>query len=215
MIHCIIWRNSSELYFTIVWHLRSTPPVSICFARKWHKTPCFSHSYFYISSPQHRSPIHSSHRSHSPPLICLPAPPLHPPTQSTATTPPAPRRARTNVSTCRLTLNEIRKFPSYRLIQPFLEDKLPKSPSTPPFAVHHVNSDCVIRIASSDAEIEDRFSWEMVRSVATDIVEDCAWGGVAGIGKGGAWTVAVLGTGPAEGTWVLGKNGTRGDKGLV
>lgn len=96
-----------------------------------------------------------------------------------------PRRARTNVSTCRLTLNEIRKFPSYRLIQPFLEDKLPKSPSTPPFAVHHVNSDCVIRIASADAEIEDRFSWEMVRSVATGIVEDCEWGGVAGIGKGG------------------------------
>lgn len=71
----------------------------------------------------------------------------------------------------------------------------------------------MIRIASADAEIEDRFSWEMVRSVATGIVEDCEWGGVAGIGKGGAWTVAVLGTGPvavavAKGTWVVGKNGT-------
>lgn len=52
-----------------------------------------------------------------------------------------PRRARTNVSTCRLTLNEIRKFPSYRLIQPFLEDKLPNhhpplpSPSTTSTAI--------------------------------------------------------------------------------
>ena len=92
MIHCIIWRSSSELYFTIVWHLHSSSPVPICFARKWHKTPCFSHSYFYISSPQPRSPIHSYHRSHFP-LTLLPAPPLHPPTQSTATTPPAPPAA--------------------------------------------------------------------------------------------------------------------------
>ena len=101
------------------------------------------------------------------------------------------------VDTCRPTLNYLKTFPSYRLVQVFEEDKSPKVPSTPPFAFHHTGSDCVIRIATSDAQVTDRFSWAQIRSLATEIVQDCsdrgAYGGWAPIGKGKEWTVAVLG----------------------
>lgn len=81
----------------------------------------------------------------------------------------------------------------------------------------------MIRIASADAEIEDRFSWEMVRSVATGIVEDCEWGGVAGIGKGGGVDGGGVGDGASGGGggegdvggWEEWDGGWRGDGGLV
>jgi len=58
-----------------------------------------------------------------------------------------------------------------------------------------------VQVASGDATILDKFSFEQVRSLATDVVEECeeggrkGWGlgGVAPIGRGVGWVVTVSG----------------------
>lgn len=106
-------------------------------------------------------------------------------------------RKTTNVSGCRPTLNHFRGFPNYRKIQDFMEDRYPKDPYKPPYAVHQVQSNCAIQIASENPTIIDDFSFEQARALAIEILEVCedhgSYGGVAPIGHGVGWTVSVIG----------------------
>lgn len=130
------------------------------------------------------------------------------PTNNTSTSLPAPigaiecftyeqGREPTNVDGCRPTLNYIRTFPKYRVIQDFMEDRYPKLPFKPPYALHHVHSNCAVQIASESPYIIDDFSFEQARALATEILEVClnhgGYGGFAPIGHGVGWRVAVVG----------------------
>lgn len=132
------------------------------------------------------------------------------PTNSTSTPPLPPSpigaiecfqseqgRQPTDVNGCRPTLNYIRTFPNYRLIQDFMEDRYPKLPSKPPYAVHHVHSNCAVQIASGSPYTIDDFSFEQARALATEILEVCldhgGHGGWAPIGHGVGWRVGVIG----------------------
>lgn len=106
-------------------------------------------------------------------------------------------RLSTDVDGCRPTLNYFRTFPKYRVIQDFMEDRYPKLPSKPPYAVHHLNSNCAVQIASGDPLAIDDFSFEQARALATEILEVCqdhgGYGGFAPIGHGVGWRVSVIG----------------------
>ena len=106
-----------------------------------------------------------------------------------------PNRPRTSIDGCRPTLNYIKTFPNYRKQQAFLEDWWPKEPSLPPYAVHHEASNCAVKISSFDARKPDRFSFADVRTLATQILEDCeaGYGGIGIVGTTRMWTVAVIG----------------------
>ena len=125
-----------------------------------------------------------------------------------ATVPPAPigsiecfrdgqGRMATDVDGCRPTLNHFRTFLNYRRLQDFIEGQCPKSPSKPPYAVHHLQSNCAVQIASGNPNIRDDFSFEQARALATEILEECqdrgGRGGFAPIGHGVGWRVAVIG----------------------
>ena len=103
----------------------------------------------------------------------------------------------TNVTGCRPTLNYIRTFPDYKKVQPFLEHKSPKVPNKPPMIIFHRESTCAIEISAQNPQYEDRFSFEQVRALATDIVEECqvegGYGGYAFIGKKKWWAIKVIG----------------------
>ena len=106
-------------------------------------------------------------------------------------------RPSTDVDGCRPTLNYFRTFAKYRVIQDFMEDRYPKLPSKPPYAVHHIHSNCAVQIASEDPYTLDTFSFEQARTLATEILEICqdhgGHGGVAPIGHGIGWRVSVIG----------------------
>lgn len=110
---------------------------------------------------------------------------------------PARGRSVTDVDGCRATLNHFRSFPKYRLFQNFMEGRYPKLPSTPPYAVHHIHSNCAVQIASGNRYTIDDFSFEQARALATEILEICqdhgGLGGAAPIGHGVGWTVTVIG----------------------
>ncbi len=106
-------------------------------------------------------------------------------------------RIATDVDGCRPTLNHFRTFPNYRRLQDFIEGRCPKLPSKPPYAVHQVQSTCAIQIYSGNPLTRDAFSFEQVRALATQILEDCqdpgGYGGFAPIGRGVGWEVVVIG----------------------
>ena len=110
-----------------------------------------------------------------------------------------PNRPTTSVDGCRSTLNYIKTLPNYRKQQTFLENWWPKEPSRPPYAVHHEKSDCAVKISSFNTKQPDKFSFADVRTLATQILEDCepGCGGIGLIGSTGVWTVAVIGVGDA------------------
>lgn len=112
----------------------------------------------------------------------------------------------TTIDGCRPNLNWIRTLPNYRRIQDFQENWGPKLRFTgglekPPFTWHVLGSDCAVQVASGNPAVIDHFSFEQVRTLATDIIEECklgggkGWGhgGIAPIGRGLGWTVAVSG----------------------
>lgn len=132
------------------------------------------------------------------------------PTNSTNVPPPPPApigaiecftsgrgRQPTDVRGCRPTLNYFRTFPNYRRIQDFIEDRCPKNPYKPPYAVHQIQSNCAIQIASGNPQIVDNFSFEQARALAMEILEVCqdhgGHGGYAPIGHGVGWAVSVIG----------------------
>ena len=106
------------------------------------------------------------------------------------------RRA-TDVEGCRPTLNYLRTFPYYRRIQDFMEGRYPKLPSKPPYAVHSVQSNCAVQIASENPYTSDKFSFEQARALAIEILEFCqdhgGLGGFAPIGRRVGWRVVVVG----------------------
>ncbi len=106
-------------------------------------------------------------------------------------------RETTSIDGCRPTLNRLRALPLYRLVQEFQEGAKPKVPSKPPYIFHVKDSTCGIQLACGSTTITDKFSFEQVRALATDILEDCqskgGYGGVAPLGKGVGWTVKVIG----------------------
>ncbi|KAL8784238.1 MAG: hypothetical protein Q9195_009117 [Heterodermia aff. obscurata] len=87
---------------------------------------------------------------------------------------------RTTVATCRPTLNVLKTFPFYRRIQDFQESRSPTIPDKPPLYIYARLSDCALELASGRPDLVDRFSYEMVRQKATDLVEECL--GLAGLG---------------------------------
>ena len=104
---------------------------------------------------------------------------------------------RTTVATCRATLNIIRTFPLYRRIQNFQESRSPTIPDKPPLYIYARSSDCALELASIGPEVVDRFSYEMVRQKAMDIVEECqeygGFGGWSPMGRGLGWYVRIIG----------------------
>lgn len=106
---------------------------------------------------------------------------------------------KTDVAGCRPTLNYFRTFPNYRLVQDFIENRKPKMPSKPPYAVHHVLSNCAVQIAPDNPGVVDDFSFQQARALATEILETCVdhggRGGTAPIGHGLGWRVTVIGYG--------------------
>ena len=123
----------------------------------------------------------------------------------------------TDVDGCRPTLNYIRTFPNYRRVQDFMEERYPKIPSKPPYAIHHEGSNCALQIASDNPLTIDDFSFEQARALATEILEVCqdrgGRGGFAPIGHGVGWRVCVigfkLGPGPPVDTSLLEEVGLR------
>ena len=117
---------------------------------------------------------------------------------------------RTTVPTCRATLNVLRTFPFYRRIQDFQESRSPTIPDKPPLYVYVRSSDCALELASGRPEVVDRFSYEMVRQKATDIVEECqdygGFGGWSPMGRGLGWYVKIIGYTEPDGPSL--RNGT-------
>ena len=110
---------------------------------------------------------------------------------------PASGLTPTTVDGCRPTLNELRTWPDYRRVQDFQEGVHPLEPQPPPLIVHNLASNCALQVKVRSAEIVDRFSFEQVRTLGADIVEECqgqgGFGGVAPIGRGIGWIVTVIG----------------------
>lgn len=111
-------------------------------------------------------------------------------------------RQATSVDGCRPTFNLVRGLPNFRLIQEFQEGKYPKKPYRPPYIFYHNESTCAIQVASGSKTLNDKFSFEQIKTRATDIVEDCqaqgGYGGVAPLGEDIGWTVKVIGLAVAE-----------------
>ena len=137
-------------------------------------------------------------RSNGLPTLLLPNATFPTPNTAIECFRPSPIRGLTSINGCRPTLNEFRNFPRYRAVQDFLENRWPRKPSEPPYALHHTKSDCLVSISSTDPRTIDRFSFEQIRQLATDILEECCqpetgYGGISPIGKGIGWVVGVTG----------------------
>ena len=106
------------------------------------------------------------------------------------------------VDTCRPTLTVLRQFPTYRTVQRFKENKEPRLPNTPPYVINPDGTNCAIEISARLDEIEEKFSFEQARTLATTILEDCAspgYGGQTPIGLlRNGWWVKVVGFDPDD-----------------
>ena len=107
----------------------------------------------------------------------------------------------TTVDGCRPVLNIMKTFPNYDRVQEFQEYKKPKHPCLPPWGLIKKDANCKIEIfAGHDESIVDKFSYKQIRSLATDIIEDCqpprgaGMGGWSPIGREIGWMVRALGT---------------------
>ncbi|KAL2053030.1 hypothetical protein ABVK25_006667 [Lepraria finkii] len=98
-----------------------------------------------------------------------------------------------NIEICRPTLTILRQFPTYRTVQCFEEHKEPRLPNTPPYVINAGDTTCAIEISSRLDEIEDSFSFEQARTLATTILEECA-----SRGHGGQSTIGLV----RNGWWV-------------
>ncbi|KAL9628658.1 MAG: hypothetical protein Q9164_007187 [Protoblastenia rupestris] len=94
----------------------------------------------------------------------------------------------------------MRTFPNYRLVQEFQVNKKPKIPFSPPWGLLNRGATCEIQLSHfGDERMSDKFSFEQIRSLATDIIEDCqpprgaGVGGWSEIGNQKGWVVKVRG----------------------
>ena len=77
----------------------------------------------------------------------------------------------------------------------------------PPFGLRVRGANCVLQLGTGGDKTPDEFSWRDVRSVATNIIEDCqpprgsGKGGSAHVGPKELFVVAIIGVKP------LGENG--------
>lgn len=107
--------------------------------------------------------------------------------------------ARTTVAGCRPVLNYMKGFANYKLIQPFQEGRCPTIPGDqkPPLLLFAKTATCAIEIASQRKGFVDAFSFEEVRTVATEVVEECqnsgGFGGSGALGRGMEWRVRIIG----------------------
>lgn len=111
---------------------------------------------------------------------------------------PGARRPTTTIASCRQTLRMMSTFKPRYQEQEFTMGSKPKQPHPPPFGFHAFDSDCIIEIYSSYLTVSDRFSWEQVRVLAQQILQDCqdqglSAGGRASIGNDIGWQVVAHG----------------------
>ena len=123
------------------------------------------------------------------------APPQPRPPVSIRCFEPSEMHKPTDLDGCRPTLNYIHSFSNYRLVQDFQQGRFPKLPSKPPYAFHHVHSNCAVQIASGDDYTIDKFSFEQARALGIEILEYCkdhgGRGGIAPLGRGIGWRIGV------------------------
>lgn len=112
---------------------------------------------------------------------------------------------RTTVAGCRVALNYMKEFPLYKTVQPFQQGRCPDigEGKKPPLLIFAQGATCAIEIATRDPLVVDAFSFEEVRQLATEIVEDCqdvgGHGGWSPVGRGIGWHVRVIGVDVEEG----------------
>lgn len=113
-----------------------------------------------------------------------------------------PTSSTTTVTGCRVALNYFKDFPNYKIVQPFQVGRCPEilNGQRPPLLIFAWEANCAIEITThnpSDDSIVDAFSFEEVRRLAMDIIEDCqdagGHGGWSPIGRGIGWHLRVIG----------------------
>lgn len=113
---------------------------------------------------------------------------------------PATGLSHTTLETCLPSLTTLGQFPNSRQIQQFLSYRYPEKPYPPPLTVWEPGSTCAIRIAATDPDLVDYFSFNQVRRLATEILgvcrDDGGVGGSAPLGNELGWSVQVIGTMP-------------------
>ena len=108
----------------------------------------------------------------------------------------------TDVTGCRPLLTKIRGFEPYRIPQTFQEYKTPVFPFVPPFGFTVKDCTCELRVKATSPRWVDKFSWNDVRTMATDLVENCqpprgaGEGGWDLIGPKKKWIVEIVGIEP-------------------
>ena len=119
---------------------------------------------------------------------------------------PGASRLPITVADCRDTLKIVRSMPDYRRVQEFQRQKKPLIPEegrrrfrTPPFLFNAEDTLCGLEISDKFGGVIDKFSFEQVRNLAQDIVEECnapgkpGYGGQWSIGEKGYWQIRVFG----------------------
>ena len=129
---------------------------------------------------------------------------------------------KTSLHGCKDTLRQIRQFDDFKRIQEFLERMRPLKPDKPPYYLASRDATCSVEIASHEQPtVADRFSFEQVKLLAQDILQDCgdeeevSYGGEAHIGPKMVWKVAVRGWKAPTGSLDLGGGGEGGEVGIL
>lgn len=117
---------------------------------------------------------------------------------------------KTSLDGCRPTLNTFKTFPAWRLVQDFLEGFFPLKPDKPPYYVALSTGDCSVEISSHEQpKVKDKFSFQEVKDLAQQILEECqepeepGRGGEVPIGSKGIWKVTVRGWKAPDGLTIV------------
>ena len=124
---------------------------------------------------------------------------------------PAASRVAITVDDCRDTLRLIRQMPNYRRVQEFERHKRPLIPEegsrafqTPPFLIAPDLTKCGLEIRDVIPGLIDKFSFEQVKELAQDIVEECnspgkpGHGGQCSLGQNNRWMIRIFGIPPMD-----------------
>ena len=121
---------------------------------------------------------------------------------------PSPTRMAVTVNDCREAFRIIRSMPNYRRVQEFERKKKPLIPvegrrefRAPPFLIAPEDTKCALEINDIMPGFVDKFSWEQVKELGQDILEECnspgmpGYGGQSRIGENNRWKVRIFGIG--------------------